>query len=35
MKKSETQVWRRWYVAVVIVLVVQVVFYYWFTQHYK
>jgi hypothetical protein len=35
MKKTESQVWRRWYVGVGLWLVAQVVFYYLFTQHYK
>jgi len=27
--------WRGWYIALAVVLLLQIVFYYWFTQKYK
>jgi len=35
MDNYKRQNYRVWYTAVILVLVLQIVFYYWFTCHYK
>ncbi len=33
MTGEPTQNWRKWYAAVLAVLLLQIVLYYWFTEH--
>ena len=35
MSLSEKHSYKRWHIAVVVVLIAQIVLYYWFTEHYK
>ncbi len=35
MSTSKKEHWRTWYIAVILVLALQIVLYYWFTCYYK
>jgi len=34
-KNNDPAYWRKWYVAVVVFLIAQVIFYFFITQHFK
>lgn len=33
MSEQQSQSWNKWYIAVLSVLALQIVLYYWFTEH--
>lgn len=35
MKRAENKYWNKWYLAVFIFLVLQVIFYYFITKHFQ